>query len=667
MKVNVYGASSVGKVRKLNEDSFSFDSSRGDKGSIFLVCDGMGGHKAGEIASQYASIKVVEYFYKSPQKDIPSKLNESIRKVNKEIYNLSQKDSSKRGMGTTLVAIVLFENILYYANVGDSRAYLLRNESIKKLTKDHSWLEEKISEGILSSSEARNSPNKNIITKCVGYDSDVEPNFGSIVLKEGDRLILCSDGLWDELIDFKIKELALSSRDLKKSVESLIGAAERNGGKDNITVVGVDYGKVKINIINKNKNLILLSVISIIAIFFIVFSAVTFYFYNKARKENNNYQKNNIELEKEKIVSEKEKDSLEQEKNELSESVDTLEKEIIELNSSITDLQEELNEAGETSQINSDNNINLELNNFFNLNDSYLNLGVVKRFFVYENNFLLFLNRENTNELFLLKLKNVDIDPNSGKNTSTKYVPIKFRLPENDVNLEISEFIFNNNSDSFFIISGNYAYKGNRKLLFLSEGSVNVEKVSDLSQVIPGNELGKYLVIGDYLYYFNFDNTLKNIQFYDISNSDTEITPSTIFLENINYNVSSMDVNFGIQNKKLYILLKSGNENYLYVLDKAVDGFGNLKVAPLESKYGLPNKILINDTQTNGGVLINFENQYLNSYDENLEFLNHYVFSVISEPDKNIAVLEIKDVFVDSGKLYLIDNSNNIYSTDLQQ
>ena len=93
MKINVYGASSVGKVRKLNEDSFSFDSSRGDKGSIFLVCDGMGGHKAGEIASQYASIKVVEYFYKSPQKDIPSKLNESIRKVNKEIYNLSQKDS----------------------------------------------------------------------------------------------------------------------------------------------------------------------------------------------------------------------------------------------------------------------------------------------------------------------------------------------------------------------------------------------------------------------------------------------------------------------------------------------------------------------------------------------------------------------------------------------
>ena len=629
MKINVYGASSVGKVRKLNEDSFSFDSSRGDKGSIFLVCDGMGGHKAGEIASQYASIKVVEYFYRSPQKDIPSKLNESIRKVNKEIYNLSQKDSSKRGMGTTLVAVVLFENILYFANVGDSRAYLLRNESIRKLTKDHSWLEEKISEGILSPSEARNNPNKNIITKCVGYDYDVEPNFGSIVLKEGDRLVLCSDGLWDELNDFKIKEIALLSRDLKKSVESLIGAAERNGGKDNITVLGVDYGKVKINIINKNKNLIFLSVISIIAILFLVLSIVTFYFYNKAMKENNNYQKNNIELKKEKIVLEKEKDNLEQEKNELSESVDTLEKEIIELNSSKTDLQEKLKEAGETSQINTTDNITLEIKPILNLNDYYNDLETVKSSFFFEDNFSFFVSRKNLNELYLLS-----IDPDSIKN-----FPIKFRLPENDVNLEIGEFIFNNSSDSFFIISGNSAYKSIKELLFSSEGSVNVEKVSDIFQVIPENKLSKYLIIGDDLYYFKYDNDLKLIEFNNISNSEIQGNSGEITIEVPDLNFSSMDINFNIKNQKLYILLKSESENYLCVLDKTVGRFENLKVAPLESKYGLPNKILINDTQTISGVLINFEKQCLNSYDENLVFLNHYVFSVIPEPDKNTTVL----------------------------
>ena len=91
MKISVHGSSSTGKVRKLNEDSYSFDSSRGDKGSIFLVCDGMGGHKAGEVASSYASIKIVEYFYSSHQKDILSKLNESIRKVNSDLYKLSKK------------------------------------------------------------------------------------------------------------------------------------------------------------------------------------------------------------------------------------------------------------------------------------------------------------------------------------------------------------------------------------------------------------------------------------------------------------------------------------------------------------------------------------------------------------------------------------------------
>lgn len=659
MKINVYGASSVGRVRKLNEDSFSFDSSRGDKGSIFLICDGMGGHKAGEIASQYASIKIVEYFYKSAQKDILSKLNESIRIVNREIYNLSQKDSSKRGMGTTVVVVVIFENSLYFSNVGDSRAYLLRNGLIRKITKDHSWLEEKISEGVLSPSEARNNPNKNIITKCVGFEPDVEPNIGSIIIKEGDRLILCSDGLWDELNDFKIKEMALSNSDLKKSVEGLIYAAEGNGGKDNITVVGIDFGKVKINIINKNKDRVLLYVISVIAVLAIVFSVVLFYYYNKVETKNNKYQ--NEISDNSKITEDliKQNKDLNISKAELEKKIDSSEKKI-------KDLEEQLKEASEISQINNENDINLELNNIFNLNDYYSNLGVIKKFFVYQSNFLIFLNRENSNELFLLKLKNADINPNSNENTSANHLPIKFIFPGNDeypirANLKVDEFIADNNSENFYIISDNVVYKNKKEALISSESPVTVDIVRELTQDFPENELGKYLIIEGELYYFNYDQTLNNIQFYN--NSSKDITQGALSLEGIKYDITSIDLNFDLQNQKLYVLLKGESENYLCIFNKNGREFKYLKAVLLENKYGLPNKILINDIQSNGEVFIYFKNKSLNSYNVNLEPTKHYV---ISEPVQNV-VLEIEDVLVNMGILYLRDNSNNIFSTGLPQ
>jgi len=659
MKINVYGASSVGKVRKLNEDSFSFDSSRGDKGSIFLICDGMGGHKAGEVASQYASIKIVEYFYKSPQKDIPSKLNESIRMVNREIYNLSQKDSSKRGMGTTVIAVVTFENTLYFANVGDSRAYLLRNDSIRKLTKDHSWLEEKISEGVLSPSEARNNPNKNIITKCVGYEPDVEPNFGSIVLKEGDRLILCSDGLWDELNDFKIKEVALSNSDLKKSVERLISTAEGNGGKDNITVVGIDYGKVKISIINKSKDKVLLSVISILAILFLVFSVVMFNYYNKAKTKSDKYQ--NDLSDNSKIIEDliKQNKDLNISKAELEKKIDSSEKKI-------KDLEEKLKEASETSQINNENDINLVIKRKLNVNGHFGIPVTVKKFFVYGNNFLLFLNGEKANELFLLKLKDSDIDPNFDENSSANSSPIKFIIPgydENPIraNLKVDEFIADNNSENFYIISDNVVYKNKKEALLSSESPVTVDIVRKLTQAFLENELGKYLIIEDELYYFNYDQNLNNIQFYNISSKD--ITQGTLSLEGIKYDITSIDLNFDLRNQKLYVLLKGESENYLCTFNKNGREFKYLKAVLLENKYGLPNKILINDIQSNGEVFIYFKNKSLNSYNVNLEPTKHYV---ISEPVQN-AVLEIEDVLVNMGILYLRDNSNNIFSTDLPQ
>ncbi|MCL4546828.1 MAG: Stp1/IreP family PP2C-type Ser/Thr phosphatase [Deltaproteobacteria bacterium] len=664
MKINVYGASSIGKVRKLNEDSFSFDSSRGDKGSIFLICDGMGGHKAGEVASQYASIKIVEYFYKSAQKDILSKLNESIRIVNREIYNLSQKDSSKRGMGTTLVTTVLFDNILYFANVGDSRAYLLRNDSIRKLTKDHSWLEEKISEGILSPSEARNNPNKNIITKCVGFEPDVEPNFGSIILKGGDRLILCSDGLWNELDDSKIKEIALSNDDLKKSVERLIYAAEKNGGKDNITVVGIDYGKVKINNTKKNKDKMLLSVVSALAIFFLVFSVVMFNYYNKAKAKNDKYQ-NDITANS-KII-----EDLKKQNKDLNISKDKLQEELNSLKKQNKDLKEQLKEISKTSQINNENYTKLELYNIFhNPNDSYLDLGTVKKFFVYQNqnnfyNFLLLQDRENINKLFLLNLKNLDSNSNYNNN-STSYSPIKFIAKENGENLKIDEFIFDNYSESFYVISDKIVYKNKKEALLSSESPITVYEVRKLTKYFPENELGKYLIVGEELYYFNYDQTLNNIQFYNNANSDNGITQGALKLDNINYDITSITsivLNFDPTNKRLYVLLKSKSENYLLAFNKKMEGFEYFNIITLDNKYGLPNKILINDIKNSGEVFIYFQNNSLDSYDEDLNLLNHYI---ISEPIKELA-FESKDVFIYNGKLFLIDNSINIFSTDLPQ
>lgn len=242
MNGSYYGSSSTGRVRKLNEDSYYYNSKAGIEGNLFIVCDGMGGHKAGEVASGYASKKVPEYFYKSKQPDIPSKLKEAVVKVNNEIYNESTRDTSKRGMGTTIVAAILVNKKVYVANVGDSRAYLLRDGRLNKLTKDHSWVEEKISSGELNPEKARGHPKKNVITRCLGYEPDVKVDIFIYDLSEGDRLLLCSDGLWDELNDNEIANILIEGNNVNNAVKKLIISANGKGGKDNVTCIVIDYG-----------------------------------------------------------------------------------------------------------------------------------------------------------------------------------------------------------------------------------------------------------------------------------------------------------------------------------------------------------------------------------------------------------------------------------------
>ena len=291
IKISIHGNSIVGRVRKLNEDSFKYGSKKGLNGSLFVVCDGVGGHKAGEVASNYTSKKFIEYFFKSSQKDIIKRLKQTAKRINKEIYDAASEDNSKNGMGTTLVAVFLFNDKLYIANVGDSRAYLAREGILNKLTMDNSVVENMVRKGTISLGEARNHPKKNQITRCIGYDSDLEVDTYVCQLKEGDRIILCTDGLWDELDDFEINEIINISRNIDEAVNNLIQGANSKGGRDNITCLGFSYGKVK-KIVPAvgNRRSPALVIVSILSVFFFLVSLAFVFLYIAERRNNDKLQ-----------------------------------------------------------------------------------------------------------------------------------------------------------------------------------------------------------------------------------------------------------------------------------------------------------------------------------------------------------------------------------------
>jgi len=266
LKINVYGNSIPGKVRNLNEDSFSYNDKRGQYGSLFIVCDGVGGHKAGEIASNYASKKFIEYFFKSSQRDILSRLKQTSKKINEEIYSAALKDNTKKGMGTTLVAAFIFQDKLYIVNIGDSRAYLIRDGILKKLTVDNSIVEDLVRNGAITPAEAKKHPKKNQITRCIGYESDVEVDIYTYLLKENDKIILCSDGLWGELDDTEINKIINEHDNVKESVNNLLQNANKKGGRDNITCIGIEYGTSKVSTARSKKSFAVLglSILSII-------------------------------------------------------------------------------------------------------------------------------------------------------------------------------------------------------------------------------------------------------------------------------------------------------------------------------------------------------------------------------------------------------------------
>src|SRR5947209_3047066 len=219
----------TGRQRRENEDSAIA------RAPMFVVADGMGGARAGEVASEIA----IESFQDGlPESGSPEQeLAERVREANRAIYDRASQEPELQGMGTTLTAAYVDDAHLSIAHVGDSRAYLFRDGELRRLTQDHSLVDELVRRGKLTEQQAAEHPQRSIITRALGPEPDVEVDTWTYSLKAGDVLLLCSDGLTSMIAEERIAQILTSTRELEQAAEELIGEANEAGGRDNITVV----------------------------------------------------------------------------------------------------------------------------------------------------------------------------------------------------------------------------------------------------------------------------------------------------------------------------------------------------------------------------------------------------------------------------------------------
>lgn len=227
----------TGRKRELNEDYvYASEKPVGNLPNLFIVADGMGGHNAGDFASDFTVTTMVEEIEASFEKNPSIIFQKAISVANQKLREIAANDLSKRGMGTTVVAATCLGKYLQVANVGDSRLYVVNN-TIKQITTDHSYVEEMIRRGNLQRENARSNPNKNIITRAVGAKNEIQADIYVVELKPGDLLLMCSDGLSNMLEDEEMRMIIKRQRDIVEMAEELVKAANENGGKDNISVI----------------------------------------------------------------------------------------------------------------------------------------------------------------------------------------------------------------------------------------------------------------------------------------------------------------------------------------------------------------------------------------------------------------------------------------------
>ena len=231
------GLTDVGMKRQQNQDYlFYSDDKVGALPNLYIVADGMVGHNAGDIASKTAVESTIEYIKDSGLKNPVTILRRAIIYANAQVLKLARGNRAYSGMGTTFVAAVVDEDTLYVANIGDSRLYTIKDD-IEQVTMDHSLVEELIRSGRLDRNKGRNHPEKNIITKALGIDEEVEPDFFEVRLEPGDKILMCSDGLSNMIEDDEIKDIVDNSEDISKACSVLIDQANYYGGRDNISVI----------------------------------------------------------------------------------------------------------------------------------------------------------------------------------------------------------------------------------------------------------------------------------------------------------------------------------------------------------------------------------------------------------------------------------------------
>lgn len=248
MKVSAVGVTDAGLVRPLNEDSFLIHGfENGASKGFCILADGMGGHNAGEVASSMATEIIAKELSLSDmegnEEDIVANITASLDYANNEIYQKSVSNYETAGMGTTAVVIYLNGSTAYIANIGDSRAYLVEAVGITQLTTDHSVVQKLLESGSITPQEARNHPEKNIITKALGTEPSEDYDIYEFTVREGDKILLCSDGLTDMIEDHQINEILTQNLSPGEAASALVSAAKENGGKDNITVVLICFMK----------------------------------------------------------------------------------------------------------------------------------------------------------------------------------------------------------------------------------------------------------------------------------------------------------------------------------------------------------------------------------------------------------------------------------------
>lgn len=238
--MKTFSMTDIGRRREMNQDyMFTSETAVGNLPNLFLVADGMGGHKAGEYASRFTVDTIVEVIKSTRETEPVAIMKEAVTKANELLIEEAKADEEKTGMGTTIVVATILGTKLYVANVGDSRLYLV-NREISQITRDHSLVEEMVRLGEMDKAEAKDHPDKNVITRAIGAIPDVVIDFFEVELEPEDTVLMCSDGLTNMIEDEDIKKIILTQRDIAEKAEKLVMTANENGGKDNITVVVIE-------------------------------------------------------------------------------------------------------------------------------------------------------------------------------------------------------------------------------------------------------------------------------------------------------------------------------------------------------------------------------------------------------------------------------------------